>query len=90
MTRKRLVDMTLAIPIGLVSLLIAPPALACSVCLGGDPGAAMNQGVQAGMLVLLGVVGVVLTGVASLLLSWVRRAAQLEARVEAVEAARRA
>ncbi len=90
MIRKGGVDMAPAILIGLASLLLVQPALACSVCLGGDPGAAMNQGVQAGMLVLLGVVGVVLTGVASLLLFWVRRAAQLEARVEAVEAARSA
>ncbi len=85
MIQKRLIDMALAIPIGLVSLLIAQPALACSVCFGADPGSAMSQGAQAGMLVLLGVVGVVLSGVASLLLFWVRRAAQLEARVEQVE-----
>ena len=87
MIRIRLVDMTLAILIGLASLLIAQPALACSVCFGGDPGSSMNQGLQAGMLVLLGVVGVVLTGLASLLLFWMRRAAHLGAPVEAVEEA---
>ncbi len=76
MTRTRLVIMPLAILIGLATLLSAQPALACSVCF-GDPGSSMNQGVQAGMLVLLGVVGVVLTGLASLLLFWVRRAANL-------------
>ncbi len=86
MIRIRLVDMTLTILIGLFSLLIAEPALACSVCLGGDPGSSMNQGAQAGMLVLLGVIGVVLTGLFSLLLFWMRRAAKLEAQVEAVEA----
>ncbi len=78
MIRKRLLKMALPILIGLASLLIAQPALACSVCFGGDPGSSMNQGVQAGMLVLLGVVGVVLTGLASLLLFWMRRAAHLE------------
>ncbi len=76
MIRIRLVDMALAIMIGLASLLTAQPALACSVCF-GDPSSSMNQGVQAGMLVLLGVVGVVLTGLASLLLFWMRRAAHL-------------
>ncbi len=85
MIRKRLVSMALAIPIGLASLLIAQPALACSVCYGGDPSSSLNQGLQAGVLVLLGVIGVVLTGLASLLLFWVRRAAQLEARAGAVQ-----
>ncbi len=85
--KRRLVDMALAILIGLASLLIVQPALACSVCVGGDPNASMNQGLQAGMLVLLGVVGIVLTGLASLFLFWVRRAAHLEAQVEEVEEA---
>ncbi len=89
MIRERLVNMALPILIGLASLLIAQPALACSVCF-GDPSSSMNQGVQAGMLVLLGVVCVVLTGLASLLLFWVRRAAHLEAQVEEVEVASQA
>ena len=76
MSQNRLASMSFAILIGLASLLIAQPALACSVC-AGDPGSSMNQGVQAGMLVLLGVIGVVLTGLASLLLFWMRRAANL-------------
>ncbi len=83
MIREHLGNMALASLIGLASLLIAQPALACSVCFGGDPSSTMNQGVQAGMLVLLGVVYVVLTGVASLLLFWMRRAARLKAQVEA-------
>ncbi len=87
MIRKRLLKMALPILIGLASLLLAQPALACSVCFGGDPSSSMNQGVQAGMLVLLGVVGVVLSGLASLLLFWMRRAAHLEAQVEEVEEA---
>ncbi len=87
MIRKRLVNMALAILIGLAPLLIAQPALACSVCFGGDPSSSMNQGVQAGVLVLLGVIGVVLTGLASLLLFWMRRAARLEEIEEASQAA---
>ncbi len=82
MIRRPLFNMALAILIGLASLLVAQPALACSVCFGGAPSSSLNQGAQAGMLVLLGVIGVVLTGLASLLLFWVRRAAQLEAQVE--------
>ena len=82
MIRKPLVNLSLEILIGLVALLIAQPALACSVCVGGDPGSAMNQGVQAGMLVLLGVIGVVLTALAALMIFWMRRAARLEATQE--------
>ena len=85
MIRKRLVGMALAIPIGLAALLIAQPALACSVCSGGDPNSAMNQGLDAGVLVLLGVIGVVLAGLASLFLFWMRRAAHLRAQVAAAE-----
>ena len=90
MIRKRLVHMALALLIGLASLLMVQPALACSVCVGGDANASMNQGAQAGMLVLLGVVGVVLAGLASLFLFWMRRAAHLRAQVDAVERASQA
>ena len=83
MIQNCLISMALAIPIGL----IAQPALACSVCAGGDPNSAMNQGVQAGVFVLLGVIGVVLSGLATLFLFWMRRAALLEARIEVVEEA---
>ncbi len=77
MSQNRLARMSLAILACLGVLLRAQPALACSVCY-GDPNSAMTQGAQAGVLVLLGVVGVVLTGLASLLLFWMRRAAKLE------------
>ncbi len=88
MIRTRLVGIALAIPIGLASLLVAGPALACSVCVGGDPNSSMNQGLDAGVLVLLGVIGIVLSGFASLFLFWMRRAALLEARrVEEVKRA---
>ncbi len=82
---RRLGGLSLAILIGLVALLSAQPALACSVC-AGDPNSALSQGAQAGMLVLLGVIAVLLTGLASLLLFWVRRAAYLRA-LEAAESA---
>jgi hypothetical protein len=68
----------LAVLAGLAALLLAEPALACSVCF-GEPNSAMGQGVRAGIFVLLGVAGAVLTGVASLLVFWWRRAARLEA-----------
>ena len=86
MSKNRLASMSLAIVACLGVLLSAEPALACSVC-AGDPNSAMSQGAQAGVVVLLSVVGVVLTGLASLLLFWMRRAAQLKAQVEAVEGA---
>ena len=67
-----------AIFAGVVALLSARSALACSVCF-GDANSALSRGAQAGMLVLLGVVGAVLVGVASLILFWMRRAANLRA-----------
>ena len=67
-----------AILMALVGLLGAEPVLACSVCV-GDPTSAISQGAQAGVLVLLGVVGTVLTGMVSLLVFWMRRAANLRA-----------
>ena len=78
MSQNRLASMLLAILVCLGVLLSAQPALACSVCY-GDPNSAMSQGARAGVLVLLGVVGTVLTGLASLLVFWMRRAAQLKA-----------
>ena len=84
MSRIRLMSSTILI--GLTSLLIAQPALACSVCY-GDPNSALTLGAQAGVLVLLGVVGTVLMGFASMLIFWMRRAAQLQAQIEAAEEA---
>ena len=72
---------SLALLVCMVALLTAQPVLACSVCY-GDPSSAMTQGAQAGVLVLLGVVSVVLMGLASLLLFWMRRAAHLSVQVE--------
>ncbi len=75
---QRLGGLVLAILTGVIALLLVQPALACSVC-AGDPNSALSQGAQAGMLVLLGVIGVVLTGLTSLLVFWMRRAANLRA-----------
>jgi len=86
MSRKRRGSLSLALLVCLAALLTAQPVLACSVCY-GDPNSAMTQGAQAGVLVLLGVVGVVLTGLASLLIFWMRRAAHLERLVGADEKA---
>ena len=85
MSRHRLASLSLAILACLGVLLSAQPALACSVCY-GDPNSAMSQGAQAGVLVLLGVIGVVLLGLASMLVFWMRRAANLENQGRSVEA----
>ena len=75
--RRRLDSVSLAILTSLVALFSAQSALACSVCY-GDPNSSISQGAQAGMLVLLGVIAVVLTGLASVLIFWMRRAANLK------------
>ncbi len=77
MSRWSPVNMASTFLICLATISSAQTALACSVCY-GDPNSPMTKGVQAGVLVLLGVVGTVLFGLASLLLFWVRRAANLE------------
>ena len=74
---SRLTSLSLALVACLGVLLIAQPVLACSVCY-GDPNSALTKGAQAGVLVLLGVVAVVLTGLGSVLIFWARRAAHLE------------
>ncbi len=71
------VNMASTFLICLATVSSAQTALACSVCY-GDPNSPMTKGVEAGVLVLLGVVGTVLFGLASLFLFWVRRAANLE------------
>ena len=86
MSQNRLASVSLAILACLGVLLSSQPALACSVC-AGDPNSAMTHGAQAGVLVLLGGIATVLTGIASLLIFWMRRAAHLAAQVEAVEEA---
>ena len=60
----------------LASISSAPTAMACSVCY-GDPNSPLTKGVDAGVLVLLAFVGVILLLLASLLVFWTRRAAHL-------------
>ncbi|MSS73031.1 MAG: hypothetical protein EXS64_16285 [Candidatus Latescibacteria bacterium] len=62
----------------LFSLLTSRPALACAVCF-GSPDSSLTQGARAGILILLGVVATVLTGIVAVTLFWVRRARMLEA-----------
>ncbi len=71
------VNMASTFLICLATVSSAQTALACSVCY-GDPNSPMTHGAQAGVLVLLGVVGGVLLLIASLLLFWMRRAAKLD------------
>ena len=70
-------NISVAALIAVALLLRAQPVLACAVCV-GDPGSPMVQGLQAGVLVLMGVVVTVLIGLASLLVFWMRRAANIE------------
>lgn len=56
--------------------LCAPEAAqACAVCF-GDPNSAMVKGVNAGILVLLGIIGCVLLSIAGVALFWACRARQ--------------
>ena len=50
---------------------------ACAVCF-GDPESRMAKGVVAGVLVLVGVIGMVLLGVASMGVWWMLRSRRLE------------
>ena len=76
MSQKRPVLLVSALLICLAAISIAQPVIACSVCY-GDPNSPMTKGVEAGVLVLLAVVGGVLLLIGSLLLFWMRRAAIL-------------
>lgn len=59
----------------------ADPAAACSVCF-GDPDSAMAAGVNNGIFVLLGCIGVVQVGFLALFLSFRSRARRLQRRRE--------
>jgi len=63
----------------LVAGLAPPAALACAVCT-GSPEAAETQGVRAGVLLLLGVVGLVQIGFTSLFVAIWRRSRRLSGR----------
>ncbi|OGG49339.1 MAG: hypothetical protein A3F84_25035 [Candidatus Handelsmanbacteria bacterium RIFCSPLOWO2_12_FULL_64_10] len=61
----------------LLTLLSSRPALACAVCF-GSPDSSLTQGAKAGILILLGVVATVLTGIVAVAAFWARRARMLE------------
>lgn len=61
-----------------LALLNARPAMACAVCF-GSPDSAMTHGAKAGILILLGVITTVLTGIVAVAVFWMRRARLLEA-----------
>ena len=50
---------------------------ACSVCF-GNPGSASSRGATMAVLFLMGVVGVVLTGIAATIFVWTHRARQMK------------
>lgn len=59
-------------------LAVADRAMACAVCF-GDPNSSMAKGATAGVLVLLGVIGVVLAGFVGTGLFWMQRNRRLVA-----------
>jgi hypothetical protein len=60
----------------LPAILQSGAAQACSVCF-GDPNSGMSKGIKAGVLLLILVVSGVLGGIASVVISWSRRAKAL-------------
>ena len=60
------------------TLLYSRTAAACAVCF-GSPDSAMIQGAKAGILILLGVIGAVLTWIVAVTVFWIRRARRLQA-----------
>lgn len=56
---------------------------ACSVCF-GDPNSLLTKGAQAGVLVMVGVVGAMLGAIVTVAVYWTRRARALQA-LEAAE-----
>jgi len=70
-----------ALVVGLIAGLwmMPEPATACAVCFGGAD-SALTQGMNNGILVLLGVVGVVQVGLVAMFYSFWRRARDLRAR----------
>ena len=61
----------------IVAIMLVMPGMAeaCSVCF-GDPNSPMVQGMKYGILALLGCIGTLLFGFASLFLYWMRRSKQ--------------
>ncbi len=59
-----------------VCLVSATEVYACAVCY-GDPDSAMVKGAEAGILVLLGVIGTLLLSIIGMIVFWARRAKRL-------------
>ncbi|HIG69638.1 MAG: hypothetical protein ABGX04_19450 [Myxococcales bacterium] len=76
MSDKLTVSTKLLVLTCIASMLSARPAIACSVCF-GDPNSPMSQGVEAGILFLLGVLVIILLLMSSVLVFWIRRATRL-------------
>ena len=51
---------------------LSPPAWACATCF-GDPESDMAKGVVVGVALMIGITGLVLTGIAGTSLYWVHR-----------------
>jgi hypothetical protein len=68
----------------LAAMFSVQPSLACSVCY-GDPNSLLSHGANAGVIVLLCVVGTLLAMIVSLFLFWMRRANQLEGALSELE-----
>jgi len=58
------------------SFIETTPAYACAVCF-GDPDSPMSKGALMGVIVMLGVIGSVLMGIAGTTMFWMHRANQL-------------
>ena len=56
-----------------VHLTVVSDAVGCAVCF-GDPNSAMAKGAEAGILVLLGVIGTMLLSIVGVIVFWARRA----------------
>jgi heme/copper-type cytochrome/quinol oxidase subunit 2 len=69
--------------IALAILSFAPAALACSACYGKSD-SALAQGMNNGIFVLLGFIGLVLVGVSAFFVFIIRRAARLQAETQIV------
>ncbi|MBI4558606.1 MAG: hypothetical protein HY706_13585 [Candidatus Hydrogenedentes bacterium] len=71
---SRLRTLTVGVALVLTAAVLSPQSvLACAVCF-GDPESSQTQSLNLAVFTLLGIVGTVLTGVASLMIFLVRRA----------------
>jgi len=76
--RKKFKKIQMTLLVGaLLSSLHPLTVQACAVCF-GDPNSDLSKGIKAGVIVLILVVGGVLGGIASIAISWSRRAKALE------------